>query len=209
MEGYREWLRSVYIPRHFNGVIIMVNLKKKMTTFSLILVSLLFATTPINAEPLTQDAMTHFFNTSFNNLEEEVAQAKEEGKQGIFIMFSDPNCPWCMKMKSTIMNQVGVQDYYRKHFRLLHIDTLGDGIMSDFDGTEMSEKDFAFKRHRVRATPVFMIFDLKGKDLLRYTGTSRSAFEFNLLGKYIVSGAHKTTNFTRYKRKQLDGLANK
>ena len=173
---------------------------------SIVLSGFLFVSTNLKAAPIQQDAMTHFFHSSFKNLEEEAEQAAEEGKQGIFIMFSDPNCPWCMKMKSTIMNQVGVQNFYRKHFRILHIDTLGDGMMSDFNGLEMSEKDFAFKRHRVRATPVFMIFDLNGKDLLRYTGTSRSEEEFILLGQYIVSGAYKTKNFTRYKRNHKTGL---
>jgi len=184
-------------------------LKSKILTTSLLMSVFLLIATHTKSEPNQQDAMTHFFHSSFNDLKEETAQAREEGKQGIFIMFSDPNCPWCMKMKSTIMNQLEVQDYYRKHFRILHIDTLGDSMMSDFDGTEMSEKEFAFKRHRVRATPVFMVFDLNGKDLLRYTGTTRSTHEFNLLAKYIVSGAYRNTNFTRYKRNNLNGLVKK
>jgi len=159
------------------------------------------------AEPQQREAMEHFFHVSFKNMQEEVAQAKEEGKQGIFVMFSDPACPWCMKMKSTIMSQVAIQEYYRKHFRIIHIDTTGDGTMTNFSGKEMSEKDFAFKQHRVRATPVFMIFDLEGKDLLRYTGTSRSSREFKLLGEYIISAAYKNTNFTKYKRKMLADVA--
>jgi len=168
-----------------------------------LLVSLLFLTTNTIAEPLKRDANSHFFHVSFNNLQEEIEQAKEEGKQGVFIMFSDPDCPWCLKMKSTIMSRVAVQEYYKKHFRVLHIDTRGNGLMSDFTGTEMSEKDFAFKVHRVRATPVFMVFDLKGKDLLRYTGATRDSREFKMLGEYVVSKAYKNTNFTRYKRNQL------
>jgi len=179
----------------------------QIITAIFLLGSLLFLTTNSIAEPLKRDATEYFFNTSFNNLQEEVELAKEEGKQGIFIMFSDPDCPWCQKMKSTIMSRVPVQEYYQKHFRVLHIDTRGAGIMSDFSGTEMSEKDFSFKMHRVRATPVFIVFDLKGNDLLRYTGAARDSREFKLLGEYVVSEAYKKTNFTRYKRNQLAEVA--
>jgi hypothetical protein len=57
--------------------------------------------------------MTHFFEQSFGNLKDELALAKQEGKLGVFVMFNDPDCPWCQKMKATMLNQPAVQDYYR------------------------------------------------------------------------------------------------
>lgn len=151
----------------------------------------------------TRDPLEYFFDQSFNNLQEEVATARKEGKTGLLIMFNDPDCPWCAKMKATVLNQVAVQDYYRSRFRLLHIDTRGDTLMKDFDGTEMAEKDFAFNVHRVRATPVFVFFDLEGHSVMRYTGATRGVDEFLWLGEFVVSGAYKTGNFTRYKTERL------
>ena len=148
----------------------------------------------------TRDPMEYFFNQSFNNLEEELEIALEENKSGVFIMFSDKDCPWCLKMKTTIMNRVDVQDYYREHFRLLTIDIRGDTMMTDFEGNEIYEKDFAFKQHRVRATPVFMFFDTSGKKTMRLTGIVRDAEEFLWLAEYVVDGEYKKTNFTKYKR---------
>lgn len=148
----------------------------------------------------TRDAMEYFFNQSFNNLEEELEIALEENKSGVFIMFSDKDCPWCLKMKTTIMNRVDVQDYYREHFRVLTIDIRGDTMMTDFDGNEIYEKDFAFKQHRVRATPVFMFFDTSGKKTMRLTGIVRDAEEFLWLAEYVVDGEYQKTNFTKYKR---------
>ncbi len=150
--------------------------------------------------PSSRDPMTHFFDQSFGNLKEELVQAKVEGKTGILVMFNDPDCPWCQKMKATVMSRPEVQDYYRKHFRLLHIDTRGDTVMTDFTGREMSEKDFAFKEHRVRATPVFVFFGLDGKPMLRFTGVTADTEEFLWLGEFVVSGAYKNSNFTAYKR---------
>ena len=150
-----------------------------------------------------RDATEHFFHQSFNNLDEELEVAEEEKKSGVFIMFTDKDCPWCLKMKTTIMNRADVQDYYREHFRLLVIDINGDTLMTDFEGNEMEEKEFAFKQQRVRATPVFMFFDTKGKKTMRLTGIVRDAREFLWLGEYVTDGDYQRTNFTRYKRERV------
>jgi thioredoxin-related protein len=156
------------------------------------------------ADSIPRDAMEYFFHQSFNNLDEELEIAAEENKSGVFIMFSDKDCPWCLKMKTTIMNRVEVQNYYRQHFRLLTVDIRGDTPMTDFDGNDVSEKDFAFKQHRVRATPVFMFFDSSGKKTMRLTGIVRDAKEFLWLGEFVVSGAYQKTNFTKYKRERAE-----
>jgi len=118
-------------------------------------------------------------------------------------MFGNDECPWCAKMKAGVFNQVRVQDYYRKYFRILEIDTEGDTAVIDFDGKEMAQKDFAFKYNRVRATPVFIFYDLNGKKLTRYTGATRDVDEFMWLGQYVVQGHYKNKRFTVYKRAQL------
>jgi len=153
---------------------------------------------------LPRDPMEYFFHQSFNNLQEELEIAVAEKKTGIFIMFSDKDCPWCLKMKTTILNRVDVQDYYREHFRNLTIDIRGDTLMTDFDGNEVHEKDFAFKQHRVRATPVFIFFDTSGKAVVRHTGIVRDATEFLWLGEFVDSGEYQKTNFTKYKRERAE-----
>ena len=155
-----------------------------------------------SAEVERRDAMEYFFNQSFNNLDEELEIAEEEGKKGVFIMFTDKDCPWCLKMKTTIMNRADIQDYYREHFRVLTIDINGDTLMTDFEGNEMEEKEFAFKKHRVRATPVVMFFDNTGKKTMRLTGIVRDAREFLWLGEYVVNGDYNRINFTKYKRER-------
>lgn len=159
--------------------------------------------TGVEAAPSTRDPMTHFFDQSFGNLKDELTQLRKEGKDGVFVMFSDPECPWCDKMKATVLSRPDIQDYYRKHFRNLHVDTRGDTPIADFSGREMAEKDFAFKEHRVRATPVFIFFGLDGKPMQRFTGATRDAEEFLWLGEFVVGGEYKTKNFTAYKRARL------
>lgn len=178
-------------------------MSKRNACLTLLMASLLVGTVlPLSAAETTRDPMQHFFQQGFNNLPDEVETAKSGGQQAILVMFEADDCPWCAKMKATVLNQVTVQDYYRQHFRILMMDVNGDVPMTDFNGQEMSQKDFAFKNNRVRATPVFVFFGLDGKLLTKYTGATRGPEEFLWLGEFVVSGTWKTTNFTAYKRER-------
>lgn len=154
----------------------------------------------VQAHAATRDPIEYFFHPSFGDLREELQTARSEGKSGLLVMFDNAECPWCLKMKTSILNQDVVQDYYRKHFQIIRIDTEGGNPIVDFDGTQMKEKDFTLKVNRVRATPVLIFYGLDGKQLARYTGAVSSVDEFMWLGEFVVGGHYKTTNFPKYKR---------
>ena len=143
-----------------------------------------------------------FFDESFNELPAELETALEEGKQGVLIMFEMDECPFCHRMKQTVLNRSDVQDYYRTHFRIISVDTEGDLELTDFSGNLTTQKEFALKQHRVRATPVFLFFDNQGKPIKRgrFTGAAKDAGEFLLLGRFIVEGHYKRVSFSRFKR---------
>jgi thioredoxin-related protein len=149
-----------------------------------------------------RDPQAYFFDESFGNFAEELANAREQGKQGVLIMFQQADCPYCHRMRSTVLNQSMVQDYFRDHFLIFEVDIEGDVEIIDFSGKRMSEKDFAFRENRVRATPVFAFFNLDGKPMARYTGATTNVGEFMLLGKYVVDGDSGSMSFNRYKREQ-------
>ena len=142
----------------------------------------------------------HFFHQTFGDLQEEVEIALEEGQRSIMVMFELNDCPWCERMKAMILNQSEVQDYYRKHFRVLMMNVEGDNLIVDFNGDEIPEKDFALKHNRIRATPVFLFLDLNGKRVMRYTGASKDVEEFMLLGEFVAEQHYEATNFVKFKR---------
>lgn len=143
-----------------------------------------------------------FFDQSFGDYAEEAAMAKEEGKAGVFVFFEMDDCPFCHRMKDTILKEPDVIEYYDQHFKTFRFDIEGANMVVDFDGTEYAEKDMAEKKYRVRATPVMMIFDFEGNPMARFTGPTRTKEEFLLLGRYVVEGAYKDMPFTKYKRSQ-------
>jgi len=148
----------------------------------------------------TRDPGEYFFDKGFGDFSEELQNARDQGKQGVLLMFEMDECPFCQRMKARVLNQPRVQDYFRAHFLIFPVDIEGDVEVTDFAGRSTSEKAMALEQYRVRATPVFGFFDLDGNMITRYTGATRDADEFLLLGEYVVDGHYKETTFTRYKR---------
>jgi len=163
---------------------------------SLLVVLLLFFSGSGMAE--TRDVQT-LFDQNLGDFKAELDVAKAEGKQGILLMFEMEDCPFCHRMKQSILNQSEVQDYYRQHFLIFSVDSEGANALVDFSGKTTTEKQFALD-YRVRATPVFLFFDLSGKMLTRFTGAAKDSKEFMALGRYVVDGAYKTMPFARYKQ---------
>jgi len=147
-----------------------------------------------------KDPYTYFFNETWGNFSEELETARAEGKKAILIFFEMDGCPFCHRMRTTVLNQPKVQKYYRKHFLNFSVNIEGSLEVTDFFGKPMLQKDFAFKVNRVRVTPVFAFYDLEGKQIARYTGPTSNAEEFMLLGEFVAKGFYKKMRFTKYKR---------
>ena len=148
-----------------------------------------------------RDPYQYFFNETWGELNEELVNAREQNKKAILIFFELDECPFCHFMKENVLNKPEVQAYFRKYFLSFPIDIEGDVEMVDFKGNTMTQKQFATKVQRVRATPVFAIFDLQGKRIARYTGRTSGVEEFMWLGQYVVDEVYKKMSFTKYKRK--------
>ncbi|MCU7960490.1 MAG: thioredoxin fold domain-containing protein [gamma proteobacterium symbiont of Bathyaustriella thionipta] len=167
---------------------------------SILLLIACFGSTSVLAE--SRDANSYFFQQSLGDFSEELQIAKEDGKLGLLLFFEEDNCPFCARMKQTVLNQVQVQDYFRRYFNIYALDIEGDVEMIDFNAKPTTERTFSEKQFRVRATPVIAFVDLNGQLIRKFTGATRDAAEFMLLGRYIVEGHYKQGSFTRFKRSQ-------
>jgi thioredoxin-related protein len=148
------------------------------------------------------DPYDHFFETTFGDFQEELEITRDENKKALMIFFEMDECPFCHRMKQTVLNQPEVQAYYREHFRVLSVDVSGDVEVVNFQGETMRQADFAFRENRVRATPVFQFYDHEGEPIVRFTGATSGVEEFMWLGEFVAEGHHKDTNFNRYKRER-------
>lgn len=141
-----------------------------------------------------------FFDESFGNYQEDLDTAQADGKKGIFVFFHMDECPFCHRMRTTILQEPDVIEFYRENFLTYMHDIEGSNEVVTFDGKAMTSQDMAEKVFRVRATPVMIIFDNQGKPLVRYTGPTRTKEEFMWIGEYVLDGSYKTQSFTAYKR---------
>ncbi|TDY01613.1 thioredoxin family protein [Thiohalophilus thiocyanatoxydans] len=171
-------------------------MRKLMGYFSVLL--LLLTSVTLSAD--TRDPYEHFFNETWGDFQQELNNAREQGKKGILIFFEMDECPFCHYMKENVLNRPEVQEYYRKHFLNFPVDIEGDVEITNMQGEQKKQKDFAFREHRVRATPVFAFFNLEGERVHRHTGKTSGIEEFMWMGEYVAEGIYKDTSFTRYKR---------
>nr|WP_243830745.1 thioredoxin fold domain-containing protein [Thiohalophilus thiocyanatoxydans] len=161
---------------------------------------LLLLLTSVTLSADTRDPYEHFFNETWGDFQQELNNAREQGKKGILIFFEMDECPFCHYMKENVLNRPEVQEYYRKHFLNFPVDIEGDVEITNMQGEQKKQKDFAFREHRVRATPVFAFFNLEGERVHRHTGKTSGIEEFMWMGEYVAEGIYKDTSFTRYKR---------
>jgi len=157
---------------------------------------------PVLAE--TRSAEESFFQPSLGDLRSDLTDLRQEHKTGVLLMFEMDDCPFCERMKHTVLNQSEVQDYYRKHFIIYPMDTRGDAALTDFKGNATTEKAFALQQ-RARATPTFIFYDDSGNEITRFTGITQNVKEFMLLGRYVVEGAYKNMPFNVYRKQALAG----
>jgi len=143
-----------------------------------------------------------FAKPSFLNLKEDLAEAKAEGKH-LFIMFHQEGCPFCDKMYRVTFQDPKVKEYFTKHFQMVLIDIKGSNPVVDFDGREMTEKEFAHK-HRIRATPVFLFVDEKGEQVLKMVGYIPTD-DWLLIGRYIAEGHYKRESFYSFVKREKKG----
>ena len=151
-----------------------------------------------------KDPYKYFFNETWGDFQEELANAKKQNKKGILIFFEMDECPFCHYMKKNVLNQPEVQAFYRKNFLNFTVDIEGDIEITNMQGKTMKQKDFAFRENRVRATPVIAFFDLEGNRVFRHTGKTAGVDEFMWMGEYVADGSYKETSFTRYKRNKRE-----
>lgn len=177
---------------------------KRFYIFTIILLFLsglisLHASTP-------RDPYQFFFEQSLGDLTDDLETAREAGKKGVFVFFEMDECPFCHRMKKTVLNQPEIQDYFKQNFHSISIDIEGDIEIVDFEGNATSQKDFA-TRNRVRATPVMAFYDLEGNQVVRYTGAASGTEEFMWLAEFYLQGIYKMKDdngrhirFSKYKR---------
>jgi len=157
------------------------------------------------AEPvLTADGLYRepWFLESFLDLSDDLEAAHKEGKR-FAIMWELKGCPYCKETHFVNFAQARISDYIRSNFEILQLNIIGSLKVTDFDGTELAEKELAAK-YNVRFTPTFQFFPEKAdglkslppakREVARAPGYMRPE-DFLTLFRYVREKGYETKSF--------------
>lgn len=107
---------------------------------------------------LTDDGLYKqpWFLESFLDLAEDLEGARKEGKRFV-ILWELKGCPYCRETHFVNFAQSRIADYVRANFEVLQLNIIGSRKVTDFDGSELGEKQLAAK-YGIRFTPTVQFF---------------------------------------------------
>ena len=146
-------------------------------------------------QPLSDDLiMPDWFKVSFLDLQEDLNEAVENGKQGLIVYFGQKRCAYCKAHLENNWGQKDILAYTQKHFDVIHINIRGQKEVTGMDGNTYTEKEFAIK-YETNFTPALAFFNRDGKLVLRLRGY-RPPYQFRAALEYVAD--------THYHQEPLD-----
>lgn len=173
----------------------------KSVTSTLLLVCSIALLTIANVQA-ADEAKQEIFSLFFDDLQEAKQESIEQNKKGIMLFFEMEVCPYCQRMRNTVLKNPEIVNYYRKNFLVYAVDILGQVKLVDFDGQSTTYKAFSQKQHRVRSTPTILFFDNEGSPIYRYAGAIQDPMMMQWLGEYVVAGMYQQYSFKDYQQKR-------
>jgi len=137
-----------------------------------------------------------WFKVSFLELADDLQEALDAGKKGIIIYFGQKHCAYCKAQLENNWGQKDILHYTQKYFDVIAIDIRSQRQVTDFDGTTMSEKEYAI-RHRTNFTPSLLFYVRGGKQALKLRGY-RPPYQFRAALEYVADDHYLKEAFDLY-----------
>lgn len=95
-----------------------------------------------------------WFSTTFNDMAEDMATAKAEGKR-LAIIIEQRGCIYCDKLHREVFSDPKIQEFISKNFMMVQYNMFGDEEVTDLDGEVLSEKKI-IRKWRLNYTPTIV-----------------------------------------------------
>jgi thioredoxin-related protein len=160
---------------------------------------------------LTDDGLYKqpWFLESFLDLSDDLEGAHKQGKRFV-IMWELKGCPYCKETHFVNFAQPRISDYVKANFEVLQLNIIGSRKVTDFDGSELSEKDLAAK-YGVRFTPTFQFFPERAAPLKALPAVKREVTripgywrpdDFLAMFRYVNDKAYESKSFLEFLKSQ-------
>lgn len=145
-----------------------------------------------------------WFKNSFLDIREDVAEAAADGKRVVLYFYQD-GCPYCKKLLDTNFALREIEDKTRAGFDVIAINIWGDREVTDVQGEQVTEKQFAGGL-RVMYTPTMLFLNESGEVVLRVNGYY-PPHRFTAALDYVASRAEAELAFRDYAQQQTPAAA--
>ncbi len=107
-------------------------------------------------EEINEDGLhvQDWFLESFLEIGEDQKELTGQNKH-LAILFEQRGCPYCRELHRVNLANPKIVEYIKQHFGLLQINMWGSKQVTDIDGSEIEEKEFA-RKWRVNFTPTII-----------------------------------------------------
>ena len=147
-------------------------------------------------EPLTEPlVLPDWFKLSFLDLREDLHDANAN-KRGLIVYFGRHDCPYCKAQLEKNWGTPDIVTYTRAHFDVVAIDVLGNRLVTDLNGEEQTEKEFAVA-NQAHFTPTLFFYDNHGQLALKLTGY-RPPYQFRAALEYAADHHQREGSFRSY-----------
>ncbi len=146
------------------------------------------------------------------NLGTDLARAAAQGRH-LMILYEQRGCIYCAQLHEVNFARTEITDLIRAHFKVIQLDLNGTRMMTDFDGTRLSEADLA-RKWGVGTTPTTLVLaasnagarDLAAAETFRLPGYLEPFYYFTVLD-YFASGAFGDQDFQTFVHQRIAALA--
>lgn len=101
---------------------------------------------PASAATLGDDGLHDepWIRETFKDMREDLAEANAEGKR-MLILIEQRGCIYCTKMHEEVFADPAIAQFITDNYFVVQMNMFGDVAVTDFDGTELPEKDMVMR----------------------------------------------------------------
>lgn len=143
----------------------------------------------------TVETLPNWFKTSFLDFAEDLEQATDNNRH-VMIYFHQNGCPYCAKLVEDNFHDNILVAKLKKYFDVIQINMFGNRALTDWQGKEFNEKEFA-RFMQVQFTPTLVFLNAKGTTVLRINGY-QSIEKMHQVLDYVAHNKYLTQSFSGY-----------
>lgn len=159
-----------------------------------------------HAEKGVKVVFPDWFKPSLFDLQGDLQDARESGKRGILLFFSEKSCSYCNAIITTTFKQPDIEKRIRANYDTIGIEVFSDIELVDTRGKTHWSKDFAVQE-KASFTPTMIFYDTSGTRQLRLVGY-QSPDKFRGVLDYLEGGHEKKQSLRHFLRQRDNKSSN-